>query len=404
MMNFMVKPTSFHCNIACRYCFYLEKAAFIAKEQMPDSHFMQIALVENFMEERVKFETGRDISFTWQGGEPLLAGLDFYTQVVWVAERLEEKYGKRIHHIIQTNGTLIDDAWAQFFRRHRFLVGVSIDGDESLHDTYRRTRDGQGTFADVVRGIALLKQAGVEFNTLTVVNNLNAQEPLRVYRFLKSLGAKFMQFIPVVETVGLDEEHKPSWLDQPDFVPQVADFSVLPLDYGRFMACIFHEWVRNDVTKVSVRLFDTLLAQFSKQEAMLCIFKEACGGDNLALEANGDLYQCDHFVYPDKKFQLGNLQTRTLAALQTQIGAWSSFKREIAVSCKQCPWLVLCHGGCPKHRFIPDGMLGRKSYFCAGYQHIFAQLTPGLNLIMEFLEKQLPWEYLPRAIERVYQE
>lgn len=403
MMNFMAKPTSFHCNIACRYCFYLEKAAFMENEDVRVSRFMQVAQAEDFMEKRIQLEAGRDVYFTWQGGEPLLAGMKFYEQVAASSQRLEAQYGKVIHHAVQTNGMLIDDAWARLFRRNHFLVGVSMDGDRELHDTYRRTRQGEGTFADVARGIEALQKADVEFNTLTVVNAVNAQEPLRVYRFLKSMGVKFMQFIPVVETVDLDEAHKPCWLDRSDIIPQTADFSVAALAYGKFMVRIFHEWVRKDVTTISIRLFDTLMAQFLGREATLCVFKEACGGDNLALEADGEIYQCDHFVYPSQRFQLGNLRACSFEDLQEKTHAWSAYKRDIGDACKACQWLALCHGGCPKHRFISDGATGRKSYFCEGYQYIFAQLTPGLNLLAEFLEKEIPWEYLPDAIERVYE-
>lgn len=398
----MIKPTSFHCNLACQYCFYLDKNVFLRKEATELSPFMQIEQAKEFMEHRIQLEAEHDVYFTWQGGEPLLAGLEFYQKIVSLGQIIANKYDKNIYHAIQTNGTLIDEQWAKFFHKNRILIGISIDGDAELHDIYRRTPNGNNTFAAVERGITILKEAGVAFNTLTVVNRENVKHPLRVYRFLKKLGVKFMQFIPVVETVGVDKEHKPNWLEQKNIIPEVADFSVLPIEYGTFMVTIFNEWVRNDITDISIRLFDSMIAQFMGQEATLCVFKEKCGGDNIALEVGGEMYQCDHFVYPSEKFRLGNLQHINLVDLEEKLCTWSTYKSDISGVCIKCQWQNLCHGGCPKHRFIDDGQGGRKNYFCEGYKYLFKELTPGLNLIAEFIDKKIPWEYLSEAVDRVY--
>ncbi|WP_291255610.1 anaerobic sulfatase maturase [Fusobacterium sp.] len=403
MLNFMIKPTSFQCNIACKYCFYLEKEKFMHSELNKKVKFMDLETAKKFIEKRVTEGKDRDIYFTWQGGEPLLAGLDFYKGVVSYQKELARLFDKKIHNAIQTNGILIDEQWAKFLKKHEFLVGISIDGDQEIHDIYRRTVNNGSTFRKVSKGLRYLEQYGVEYNTLTVVNNFNVKYPLETYKFLKSIGAKFMQFIPVVETLDNDENFKPNWIDDREFNARVSDFSVDPVAYSEFMNKIFDVWIKKDITKISIRMFDSLLTRFSGYEPTLCIFREKCGGSNIALESDGMLYQCDHFVYPESQFKIGNFQELNLNEIEGLSDKLSQKKQDISSKCRECKWLELCHGGCPKHRFINLNSSGERiSYFCEAYQRMFEHMTPGLNLMVEFKEKHIPWELFAGAVEKIY--
>ena len=299
-MNFIVKPTSFLCNMVCKYCFYLEKADFMIKENNT-THFMQNKNLYQFMEKRISYCQDKNITFIWQGGEPLLIGIDFYKRAIEYGKILAKKFNKNIYHSIQTNGTLINDEWAKFFHDEQILIGLSIDGDEELHNLYRKMKDKSSSFTKVLNAIKLMQQYNVEFNTLTVVNNINVKYPLRIYNFLKSLNIRFMQFIPVVEMdKNTNVNYMPSWMEQNNV--NLAEFSVNPLEYGNFINTIFDEWIRHDITNISIRLFDALLQHFAGQSTSLCVFMSQCGGENMVLEADGTIYQCDHFVYPDSKY------------------------------------------------------------------------------------------------------
>ena len=364
---------------------------------------MDIELAKRFIEKRVVEEKTKDIFFTWQGGEPLLAGLDFYKNVVKYQKELARLFGKNIHNAVQTNGMLITEQWAKFFKKNEFLIGISIDGDQELHNIYRRTPANRGTYKEVTRGIRFLEEYKVEYNTLTVVNNFNVKYPMEVYNFLKSIGSRFIQFIPVIETMDMDENYKPAWIDNKDFIAKPTDFSVNPLEYAKFMNTIFDEWIKKDFNSVSIRMFDSLLSRFSGHEQTLCVFKESCGGNNVALESDGTLYQCDHFVYPEDRFKIGNFQKMSLTEIQDKTSVLSNLKKDISSKCKSCKWLEICHGGCPKHRFVNiNDSQERVSYFCEAYQNIFEHITPGLNLMVEFKEKSIPWALFPNAIEKLY--
>lgn len=403
MVNFMIKPTSFQCNAACKYCFYLEKKEFMINDEQKKVKVMDIELAKRFIEKRVVEEKTKDIFFTWQGGEPLLAGLDFYKNVVKYQKELARLFGKNIHNAVQTNGMLITEQWAKFFKKNEFLIGISIDGDQELHNIYRRTPANRGTYKEVTRGIRFLEEYKVEYNTLTVVNNFNVKYPMEVYNFLKSIGSRFIQFIPVIETVDMDENYKPAWIDNKDFIAKPTDFSVDPLEYAKFMNTIFDEWIKKDFNSVSIRMFDSLLSRFSGHEQTLCVFKESCGGNNVALENDGTLYQCDHFVYPEDRFKIGNFQKMSLTEIQDKTSVLSNLKKDISSKCKSCKWLEICHGGCPKHRFVNiNDSQERVSYFCEAYQNIFEHITPGLNLMVEFKEKSILWALFPNAIEKLY--
>lgn len=398
MLSFMLKPTSFRCNIKCDYCFYLEKESFMPTDRQNTN--MSIATASHFIKQHILQTQNTDVFFTWQGGEPLMAGLEFYQQVIAIQQQFAERYQKKVHNAIQTNGILITAKWAEFFAKHHILIGLSIDGDEALHNQFRLNNRGLGTFQQVKNAIELLRQYQVEFNTLTVVNQINAQYPLRVYSFLKSIGSRFMQFIPVVETLDLDEKFKPKWLSQPAILPVTASFSVTASQYANFMIKIFDKWLADDVGDISIQLFESLFAKFCGFESPMCIYRERCGGENLALEANGDVYACDHFVYPD--YKLGNIKQLSEPAIALKSMNLSEQKQALNSECRQCDWLAFCYGGCPKHRFITNAMGEKHNYFCNAYQKIFAHLTPAMNFMATLKAHNVPVELVRQYKEQIY--
>ena len=339
----MAKPTGPICNLDCRYCFYLEKERLYPGTSgwaMPD------AVLETFVRDYIAAQDVPLVTFAWQGGEPTLLGLDYFRRVVELQRRYAD--GRRIDNAIQTNGILVDDEWAAFFAEHAFLVGLSIDGPRELHDRYRVDRGGAPTFDRVMKGIAALKRQGAAFNTLTVVHRDNARAPLDVYRFLKEAGSGFLQFIPIVER--LDDAQ----LSEPGLSGggRLAAWSVDPADWGGFLCAIFDEWVRHDVGRVFVQMFDVALESWYRGEASLCIFSETCGRA-LAVEHNGDLYSCDHYVFP--AFRLGNITKTPLGDLVSSPaqGRFGEAKRDtLPEFCRRCDVRFACHGECPKNRFV----------------------------------------------------
>jgi len=354
----MVKPRGAVCNLACEYCFYLDKKRLYPDEtafRMPD------AVLERFTRDYIHAQGVPQVNFGWQGGEPTLMGVEFFRRAVdWQA-----RYARRGWHVlnsIQTNGTLLDDEWCEFLREHRFLVGLSLDGPKELHDAYRRDRSGRPTFERVMRALRLLQEHCVEFNILCVVNRRNGDCPLDVYRFLRTQGVEFIQFIPAV---GRREDGS------------VTDWSVLPEQYGEFLCDVFDEWADNDVGRVFVQTFEVALGIWLGRGAGLCIFGETCG-NALALEHNGDLYSCDHFVFPE--YRLGNIMTTPLGELvrspvQRAFG-WDKRAR-LPKRCRECKVLFACNGGCPKDRFreTPEGEPGL-NYLCEGYRQFFTHIDP----------------------------
>ncbi len=383
----MVKPTGPLCNLDCSYCFYLEKERLYLGTSgwaMPDE------ILETFVRDFIAAQDVPLVTFAWQGGEPTLLGLDFFRRVVGLQDRFAG--GKRIENAVQTNGVLVDDEWAAFFAERAFLVGLSIDGPRDLHDRYRVDRGGAPTFDRVMKGIDALKRHGAAFNTLTVVHRENARRPLDVYRFLKEAGSGFQQFIPIVERV----DARPH-LSEPGLAGQgrLSPWSVDPADWGGFLCAIFDEWVRHDVGRVFVQLFDVALESWSRGEASLCIFSETCGRA-LALEHNGDLYSCDHYVFP--AFRLGNITDTPIGDLvrspaQQQFG---DAKRDALPDfCRRCDVRFACRGECPKNRFTctPDGEPGL-SYLCAGYRRFFAHI----DAAMRFMATELAHERPPAGV------
>lgn len=373
----MTKPIGPICNLDCRYCFYLEKERLYQDERRWK---MPTDVLESYIRQYIQSQPQHDISFAWQGGEPTLLGVDYFRNV----RALQDKHaqGKSISNALQTNGTLLDDEWCEFLAREKFLIGLSVDGPRELHNTYRVDKQGHDSFDDVWRGLKLLKKHGVEFNTLTVVNRANSREPLKVYKFLREFGSGFIQFIPLVERtytgsdLPLDYAPPTEPGDEAARYP-VTEWSVEPKQLGRFLTTIFDEWVCRDVGRVFVQTFDVALGNWVGAPPSLCVFSPTCGSA-LAIEHNGDVFSCDHYVYP--KYKLGNLTQTPLTELVE-----SSFQRKFGQDkldalpryCIECDVRFACHGECPKHRFIrtPHGEPGL-NYLCAGYKAFFTHIDP----------------------------
>ncbi len=387
----MTKPIGPLCNLDCKYCFYLEKEKMFP---VGEKFRMSDELLESYIRQYTEGQETPEVSFAWQGGEPTLMGVSFFRKVV----ELQARYagGKRVTNALQTNGTLLDDEWCEFLEATGFLVGLSIDGPEDLHDRFRVDKSGKPSFSKVMRGLDLLKKHGCEFNTLTVVNRANSKESLRVYRFLKEIGSRFMQFIPLVERVahGTDAGF-PGDLAPPPLVEAAGDelpvtsWSVRPEEYGGFLCDIFDEWVRRDVGRYYVQIFDVALGIWAGVGSGLCVFSDKCG-TALAMEHNGDVYSCDHFVYP--KYHLGNLLNQSLremvdSAWQRKFGA--DKEGTLPDYCRRCDVRFACNGECPKHRFLktPDGEPGL-NYLCAAYKRLFYHIDPHMRFMTGLLQQR----------------
>jgi len=384
----LAKPIGPICNLDCKYCFYLEKESLypqVEKWAMPEE------VLENYIRQYIEAHDAPAVSFAWQGGEPTLLGVEYFRRVV----ELQKSYanGKRITNAFQTNGVLLNDAWAEFFLENQFLIGLSIDGPRELHDAYRIDKGGQPTFDRIMRGMDVLKRHKVDFNTLTTVHRANADAPLEVYRFLKENGSGFLQFIPIVERVAQQVTADGLRLISPDFAgpAKVAPWSVEPRQFGRFLCAIFDEWVRRDVGRVFVQLFDVSLETWAGMEASLCVFRRTCGAA-LAIEHGGDLYSCDHFVYPQNR--LGNIMESPLAALvgsEQQRRFGEAKESALPRYCRECDVRFACNGECPKHRFLttPDGEPGL-NYLCAGYKMFFHHVDPYMRFMAAELADARP--------------
>jgi uncharacterized protein len=383
----LAKPIGPICNLDCGYCFYLEKA-YLYPLTGRSAWTMSDDVLDEFVRQYILDQDSPRISFAWQGGEPTLLGVEFFQKVV----ALQQNYagGKRIENCFQTNGILLDDRWCQFFAENRFLVGLSIDGPRRLHDRYRVDKGGNPTFDQAVRGIGFLKKHGVDFNTLTVIHRCNSRHPLEAYRFLKEMGSGYMQFIPIVERAAAQPTEDHQSLVAPGYCGEasVTEWSVEPVQYGKFLCAVFDEWVRHDVGRCYVQLFDVALEAWAGMEPSLCVFRRTCGRA-MAVEHNGDLYSCDHYVYPAHR--LGNLVETSLAGLAVceqqgrfGQGKWDSLPRY----CRECEVLFACNGECPKHRFFrtPDGR-GGLNYLCAGYRTFFNHIAPYMKFMADELRE-----------------
>ena len=398
--NLMIKPAGSLCNLDCHYCYYLDKAEIYHGVQPR----MTVEMLEILTREYIAANDVPEVTFNWHGGEPLVMGLDFYRKAV----EFQKEYagGKIIHNTLQTNGTLITREWADFFRQHQFLIGISIDGPADIHDKFRKDKGGQPTFDKVMRGLTILRQAGVEFNTMSTVNKSSEGRGLEVYQFLKSIGSRYMQFMPVVEHVKYPADPSGKILkkarpyivspDGPD--ARLANWSVSSKGFGKFMCDIFDYWVRNDVGNYFVNLFDSTLAGHCGAKPGLCAYDVTCGG-NTVVEHNGDVYPCDHFVYPE--YLIGNIKERPLreiatSEVQTKFGL--DKRNTLPSKCFACKYMHLCHGECPKHRFnrTDNGDTGL-SALCSGYHMFYEHTFPYMAKMKELLENRMspsfviPW-------------
>ncbi|MRT51663.1 MULTISPECIES: anaerobic sulfatase maturase [Enterobacteriaceae] len=383
----MAKPTGSVCNIDCTYCFYLEKEALYPER---NTHWqMSDETLERYIRQHIDAQAGDSVTFAWQGGEPTMMGLAFFRRVMALCDKYAG--GKKITHALQTNGILLDDAWARFFAEHRFLIGLSIDGPAALHNQYRVNRAGKGTHDRVMAAMSLLKAHHVEFNTLTVVGKHNVEHALEVYEFLVAAGSRYIQFIPLVERLSNDASSALQLVLPGESAARLAPWTVPSWQFGDFLCQIFDLWVRRDVERVSVQMFDVALAAWAGQPPVLCVHSATCG-HAFALESNGDLYNCDHFVYPEHK--LGNIHQQTIHELNhsEQAIAFGQAKEDrLTADCRRCEFRPVCHGGCPKHRFAvsPGGHPGH-NYLCAGYKHFFKHITPYMNAWQQLQENGYP--------------
>ena len=355
----MLKPVGSRCNLNCRYCYYLEKS-----QLYPNQEPLSEELLETFIRQYLEAQTMPQVLFTWHGGEPLLLPLSFYQRTLELQQRYAR--GRQIDNCIQTNGTLLTDEWCEFLRENRFLVGISIDGPQAFHDAYRCH-----SFEKVMRGIRLLQQHHVEWNAMATVNHLNADQPIEFYHFFKNIGCQYLQFTPIVER---------------ESGGQVTDSSVTPEQWGRFLCGVYDEWKQEDIGRIFVQLFDATLANWAGEPPGICSMSPYCGRA-AAMETNGDVYSCDHFVFPE--YRLGNIRQQSLTEMlygerQQQFGRDKS--ATLPRQCRECRFLFACHGECPKNRFLKDkfGEPGL-NYLCKGYQQFFAHVATD----MDFMKAEL---------------
>lgn len=382
----MLKPAGAHCNLACKYCYYLEKNKLYPTAQR---HLMSDEMLEQFTREYIEAQTMNQVLFTWHGGEPLLRSIDFYRKAL----SLQQKYagGRRIDNVIQTNGTLLTDEWCEFFAQNHWLVGISIDGPQPDHDHYRLTAAGKPSWKKVMQGIKLLKKHGVEWNAMAVVNTYNANHPLEFYCFFKENGCQFLQFTPIVERLTRHEDGRTlaSLADKVEI--SLSEASVAPEQWGYFLCAIFDEWVRKDVGKIFVEIFDCTLANWMGISPGICAYSKECGHAGV-MEHNGDVYSCDHFVFPE--YKLGNIRDHSLIDMLygEQQQEFSRLKHSsLPRQCKECDMEFACHGECPKNRFMKDkyGDSGL-NYLCPGYYHYYQHVAPYMDYMKQELMAQRP--------------
>lgn len=389
----MLKPAGAHCNLACKYCYYLEKNNLY---QNSNRHLMSDEMLEQFTREYIEAQTMPQVLFTWHGGEPLMRSIDFYKKAL----ALQKKYahGKQIDNVIQTNGTLLTDEWCEFFAKNHWLVGISIDGPQEYHDHYRVTPAGKPSWEKVMQGISLLKKHRVEWNAMAVVNAYNAEHPLEFYHFFRDNGCQYLQFTPIVERLTKHEDGRTLASLADDREIPLADASVTPQQWGNFLCTIFDDWVRHDVGKTFVEIFDCTLANWMGVLPGICAYSKECGHAGV-MEHNGDVYSCDHFVFPE--YKLGNIREQSLIDMLygEKQQAFSRLKHtSLPRQCKECDMEFACHGECPKNRFEKDkyGEQGL-NYLCQGYYQYYTHVAP----YMDFMKRELLAQRPPANIMNV---
>ena len=392
----MLKPAGAHCNLACKYCYYLEKNNLYDKSHR---HIMSDEMLEQFTREYIEAQTMPQVLFTWHGGEPLMRSIDFYKKAL----TLQKKYarGRRIDNVIQTNGTMLTDEWCEFFAQNNWLVGISIDGPQEFHDHYRLTTTGNPSWQKVMHGIELLKKHHVEWNAMAVVNAYNADHPLEFYHFFKDNGCQYLQFTPIVERLTKHQDGRTLASLADNHEIPLADFSVTPEQWGIFLCAIFDEWVRNDVGKMFVEIFDCTLANWMGVLPGICAYSKNCGHAGV-MEHNGDVYSCDHFVFPE--YKLGNIRDHTLIEMLygDKQHAFSRLKHtSLPRQCKECDMEFACHGECPKNRFEKDkyGEPGL-NYLCKGYYQYYSHVAPYMDFMKRELQAQRPPANIMEALKK----
>ena len=386
----LAKPAGSRCNLACKYCYYLEKSLLFEKHS---PQVMDDALLEKFIHDYIGAQTTQEVLFTWHGGEPLMRPLQFYKKAV----ALQRKYaaGRRIDNCLQTNGTLLTEEWCRFFKEQGWLVGVSVDGTQEMHDTYRKAKGGGPSHHKVMQGIRLLQKHGVEWNALAVVNDLNAGHPKEFYRFFKEIGCRFIQFTPIVERLLPHADGRQLAAVEEEVTGGMMPFSVSPEQWGDFLIGIFDEWVKEDVGEYFVQLFDATLANWMGVQPGICTLARTCGHAG-AIEWNGDVFACDHFVFP--QYRLGNLREKSLVEMMysPQQRDFGRAKRTaLPRQCRECRWLFACNGECPKNRFArtTDGEKGL-NFLCSGYRRFFEHVAP----YMDWMKRELMANRPPAGI------
>lgn len=353
----MAKPVGSRCNMMCSYCYYSNKSG-VRKD--PIVTIMSEDMLHRYIRNCIEWQDGDFVHFIWHGGEPMLAGLDFYRRALEMEKRMAG--GRKIYNTIQTNGTLINEEWCRFFRENGWLLGVSVDGEEAVHNRYRRDKAGNGTFRKVMRGLAMLETYGVEWNGMAVVNNHNVREPERFYEFFGDIGCRYLQFTPIVERQGMNGR-----LVSPDDIGELTKESVSAEAWGDFLCRIFDQWIRNDVGRRFVQIFDATLASLLGETPGLCTLSKECG-HAAVMEQSGELYSCDHFVFPE--YRIGNLSDCVLEV--EKIAKFAERKMALPEKCVGCKYLILCYGECPKNRFMKGG----ENFLCGGYEKYFKHSLP----------------------------
>ena len=386
----LAKPAGSRCNLACKYCYYLEKSLLFEKHS---PQVMDDALLEKFIHDYIGAQTTQEVLFTWHGGEPLMRPLQFYKKAV----ALQRKYaaGRRIDNCLQTNGTLLTEEWCRFFKEQGWLVGVSVDGTQEMHDAYRKAKGCGPSHHKVMQGIRLLQKHGVEWNALAVVNDFNAEHPKEFYRFFKEIGCRFIQFTPIVERLLPHADGRQLAAVEEEGTGGMMPFSVSPEQWGDFLIGIFDEWVKEDVGDYFVQLFDATLANWMGVQPGICTLARTCGHAG-AIEWNGDVFACDHFVFP--QYRLGNLREKSLVEMmysprQREFGR--AKQTALPRQCRECRWLFACNGECPKNRFArtADGEKGL-NFLCSGYRRFFEHVAP----YMDWMKRELMANRPPAGI------
>lgn len=392
----MLKPAGARCNLRCRYCYYLEKDHLYGSN---DAHFMSERLLEKFIADYMQAQTTPEVLFTWHGGEALLRPIAFYERALQLQRRYAR--GRQVVNSIQTNGTLLTPEWCEFLRENGFLVGISIDGPRNVHDAYRRTSADGPSFDRVMQGLQLLKDHHVEWNALAVVNNLNVEKPREFYRFFKDIGCQYLQFAPIVERI-VSRDDGLTLAPGMQEGGRLTSHSITPSQWGRFLCELFDEWVVTDVGSIFVQIFDATLANWVGVTPGICSLSAHCG-HAAVMEHNGDVFSCDHFVFPE--YRLGNLNEKTITEMvySPQQQRFAQMKTAMLPrQCRECQFLFACHGECPKNRFLRDkyGNAGL-NYLCEGYRQFFSHVTPHMNFMRRELQAGRPPANIMQALNTI---